>query len=151
MKQIICTYAGVLGGLLASALGGWDGALAALLGFMAVDYVTGLLVAGVFHRSDKTSSGTLSSKAGFRGLVKKGVMLMMVLVGARLDVFLGLTFFRDSVIIAFLTNELISILENAAHLGLPVPDQLKQVLEQLHNRQEKSGEPETVDGEPIDE
>ena len=78
MKQIICTYVGAIGGMLASVLGGWDGALATLLGFMAVDYVTGLLVAGVFHRSDKTSSGTLSSKAGFRGLVRKGVMLMMV-------------------------------------------------------------------------
>ncbi|MBQ9269949.1 MAG: phage holin family protein [Oscillospiraceae bacterium] len=136
MKQIICTYAGVLGGLLASALGGWDGALAALLGFMAVDYVTGLLVAGVFHRSDKTSSGTLSSKAGFRGLVKKGVMLMMVLVGVRLDVFLGLTFFRDSVIIAFLTNELISILENAALMGIPVPNALQKALDLLRQEEE---------------
>ena len=59
MKQIICTYAGVIGGMIASALGGWDGALATLLGFMAVDYVTGLLVAGVFHRSDKSDSGAL--------------------------------------------------------------------------------------------
>ena len=136
MKQIICTFAGVLGGLLASALGGWDGALAALLGFMAVDYVTGLLVAGVFHRSDNTSSGTLSSKAGFRGLVKKGVMLMMVLVGVRLDVFLGLTFFRDSVIIAFLTNELISILENAALMGIPVPNALQKALDLLRQEEE---------------
>ena len=136
MKQIVCTYAGVIGGMIASALGGWDGALATLLGFMAVDYVTGLLVAGVFHRSDKSDSGTLSSNAGFRGLTKKGVMLLMVLLGARLDAFLGLSFFRDSVIIAFLTNELISILENAGLMGIPIPAALRRALDLLRSRED---------------
>lgn len=136
MKQIICTYAGVIGGMIASALGGWDGALATLLGFMAVDYVTGLLVAGVFHRSDKSDSGALSSNAGFRGLTKKGVMLLMVLLGARLDAFLGLSFFRDSVIIAFLTNELISILENAGLMGIPIPAALRRALDLLRSRED---------------
>ena len=135
MKQIVCTYAGVIGGMIASALGGWDGALATLLGFMAVDYVTGLLVAGVFHRSDKSDSGALSSNAGFRGLTKKGVMLLMVLLGARLDAFLGLSFFRDSVIIAFLTNELISILENAGLMGIPIPAALRRALDLLRGRE----------------
>ena len=137
MKQIICTYAGVIGGMIASALGGWDGALATLLGFMAVDYVTGLLVAGVFHRSDKSDSGALSSNAGFRGLTKKGVMLLMVLLGARLDAFLGLSFFRDSVIIAFLTNELISILENAGLMGIPIPAALRRALDLLRSREDR--------------
>ena len=136
MKQIIYTYAGVIGGMIASALGGWDGALATLLGFMAVDYVTGLLVAGVFHRSDKSDSGALSSNAGFRGLTKKGVMLLMVLLGARLDAFLGLSFFRDSVIIAFLTNELISILENAGLMGIPIPAALRRALDLLRSRED---------------
>jgi len=136
MKQIVCTYAGVIGGMIASALGGWDGALATLLGFMAVDYVTGLLVAGVFHRSDKSDSGALSSNAGFRGLTKKGVMLLMVLLGARLDAFLGLSFFRDSVIIAFLTNELISILENAGLMGIPIPAALRRALDLLRSRED---------------
>jgi len=136
VKQIICTYAGVIGGMIASALGGWDGALATLLGFMAVDYVTGLLVAGVFHRSDKSDSGALSSNAGFRGLTKKGVMLLMVLLGARLDAFLGLSFFRDSVIIAFLTNELISILENAGLMGIPIPAALRRALDLLRSRED---------------
>ena len=136
MKQIICTYAGVIGGMITSALGGWDGALATLLGFIAVDYVTGLLVAGVFHRSDKSDSGALSSNAGFRGLTKKGVMLLMVLLGARLDAFLGLSFFRDSVIIAFLTNELISILENAGLMGIPIPAALRRALDLLRSRED---------------
>jgi toxin secretion/phage lysis holin len=122
--------------MIASALGGWDGALATLLGFMAVDYVTGLLVAGVFHRSDKSDSGALSSNAGFRGLTKKGVMLLMVLLGARLDAFLGLSFFRDSVIIAFLTNELISILENAGLMGIPIPAALRRALDLLRSRED---------------
>ena len=136
MKQIICTYAGVIGGMITSALGGWDGALATLLGFIAVDYVTGLLVAGVFHRSDKSDSGALSSNAGFRGLTKKGVMLLMVLLGARLDAFLGLSFFRDSVISAFLTNELISILENAGLMGVPIPAALRRALDLLRSRED---------------
>ena len=130
-----------LGGAVAALLGGWDGALATLLGFMAVDYVTGMLVAGVFHRSGKTSSGALSSNVGFRGLTKKGVMLLMVLVGARLDGFLGLRFIRDGVTIAFMANELLSILENAALMGVPVPQVLRQALDLLRQREDGSEEP----------
>ena len=136
LARAVDTRACVIGGMIASALGGWDGALATLLGFMAVDYVTGLLVAGVFHRSDKSDSGALSSNAGFRGLTKKGVMLLMVLLGARLDAFLALSFFRDSVIIAFLTNELISILENAGLMGIPIPAAPRRALDLLRSRED---------------
>jgi toxin secretion/phage lysis holin len=129
MKQIIATYAGVLGGAAAALLGGWDGVLAALLVLMAVDYITGLLVAGVFHRSGKTASGTLSSDAGFRGLCKKGVMLLLVLVGARMDGLLNLHVIRSGVAMAFVANELISILENAALMGVPVPEVLRKALD----------------------
>ena len=131
MKHAICTICGMVGGTAAALLGGWDGGLAALLGCMAVDYLTGLLVAGVFHRSGKSQSGALSSDAGFRGLVKKGVMLLLVLVGARLDAFLGSRLIRDGVVIGFMVNELLSILENAALMGIPVPEALQQALDLL--------------------
>ena len=137
MKAEFCTICGVVGGTAAALLGGWDSALATLLGFMAVDYVTGLLVAGIFHRSGKTRSGALSSDAGFRGLAKKGVMLLMVLVGAQLDAFLGLRLIRDGVIIGFMTNELLSILENAALMGIPVPEALRQALDLLKRESEQ--------------
>jgi toxin secretion/phage lysis holin len=140
MRQMIAAYVGVLGGAAAALLGGWDGVLAALLGLMAVDYITGLLVAGVFHRSGKTQSGTLSSDAGFRGLCKKGVMLLLVLVGARMDELLGLHVIRSGVAMAFVANELISILENAALMGVPVPEMLRRALDlvQTENGEEKA-------------
>ena len=136
MKHTICAYIGAIGGALASLFGGWDAALGTLLGLMAADYLTGVLVAGVFHRSGKTESGALSSKAGFQGLCRKGVMLLMVLVGARLDGLLGLTFLRDSVTIGFVANELLSVLENAALMGIPVPAALQRALDLLNSREE---------------
>ena len=73
------------GGAIASLLGGWDTALQTLIIFMAIDYITGLIVAGVFHTSPKTKTGTLESRAGWKGLCRKGVSLLVVLVACRLD------------------------------------------------------------------
>ncbi len=137
MKHTVCTYVGIAGSLVASWFGGWDGALGMLLGIMAVDYVTGVLVAGVFRRSQKSSSGALSSQAGFQGLCRKGVMLLMVLVGARLDSFLGLDIIRDGVAIGFAANELLSVLENAALMGIPVPGPLQKALDLLQEHTEQ--------------
>ena len=134
MKQAICTFGGLLGGMIAAGFGGWDQAMTTLLIFMAADYLTGLAVAGVFHRSGKTESGALNSNVGFRGLCKKGVCLLIVLVAARLDLLLGVEFMRDAVIIAFIINELISILENAGLMGVPIPEALKRGLDLLQRR-----------------
>ena len=81
--------------------------------FMGIDYVTGLIVAGVFHNSEKTTNGALESRVGWKGLCRKGVTLLIVLVGCRLDVVMGSNFIRDAVVIAFIVNETISIIENA--------------------------------------
>lgn len=140
LKHTVCAAVGAAGGLIASLLGGWDGALPALVVLMAVDYLTGLMVAGVFRRSEKSENGALSSKAGFQGLCKKGVMLLMVLVGARLDSLLGLDALRDAVAIGFLANELLSILENAALMGVPVPKALKKALDILQDQADGTGE-----------
>ncbi len=119
MKNGICTIVGVVGSFIASLFGGWDTALVTLMIFMAVDYITGLVVAGVFHKSPKTDGGTLESRAGWKGLCRKGMTLLVVLVACRLDLIMGSNFIRDATIIAFIANETISIIENAGLMGAP--------------------------------
>jgi toxin secretion/phage lysis holin len=121
MKNMICTSIGVAGSIVASFFGGWTASLTTLLIFMAIDYVSGLIVAGVFHNSPKTETGTLESRAGLKGLIRKFYMLLFVLIGHRLDVAVGTTYIRDAVCIAFMANELLSIVENAGLMGLPIP------------------------------
>ncbi len=133
-KAAIMTGAGVIGGMISQVFGGWDAALITLLLFMAVDYLSGLIVAGVFQASDKSASGSLSSVACWQGLLKKGMTLVIVLVAARLDIVLGTAFVRDAVVIAYIVNETISIIENAGLMGLPVPDVIMQAIEQLQGK-----------------
>ena len=133
-KAAIMTGAGVIGGMISQAFGSWDAALITLLLFMAVDYLSGLIVAGVFQASDKSASGSLSSIACWQGLLKKGMTLIIVLVAARLDIVLGTAFVRDAVVIAYVVNETISIIENAGLMGLPVPDVIMSAIEQLQGR-----------------
>ena len=121
MKNAIITAIGVIGSCIASLFGGWTASLTTLLIFMGVDYLTGLIVAGVFHQSPKTESGALESRAGFKGLIRKGMILLLVLVGYRLDLAIGASYIRDAICIAFIVNELVSIIENAGLMGIPIP------------------------------
>lgn len=136
MKEGFLAACGVAGSLIASLFGGWDASIATLLIFMGVDYVTGLIVAGVFHKSPKSGTGTLESNACFKGLCRKGVSLLIVLVGARLDVTIGSHYIRDGVVIAFIANETISILENAGLMGVPIPAIIVKAIEVLKQRAE---------------
>lgn len=137
MKEMICIAAGVLGSGFASLFGGWDAAIVTLLIFMAIDYVTGLMVAGIFKKSPKTDGGGLESRAGWKGLIRKGVTLLIVLVAARLDLLAGdQSFIRDAVVIAFVVNETLSIVENAGLMGVPVPEVLVRAIEVLKKRGE---------------
>ncbi len=129
---------GIIGGSIASYLGGWDTALQTLLIFMAADYITGLMVAGIFHKSDKTPGGGLESRAGFKGLCRKGVVLLIVLVACRLDLLTGSDFIRDSCVVAFVINEAISIIENAGLMGVPIPSVITKTLEALKAKEEES-------------
>ncbi|HIR12538.1 MAG TPA: phage holin family protein [Candidatus Choladousia intestinavium] len=141
MKEMICTAIGAVGGAVAAAFGGWDAALATLLIFMAVDYISGLIVAGVFHNSKKTESGTLESRAGWKGLCRKAVTLLFVLVAYRLDLVIGVNYIRDAVIIGFIANELISIVENAGLMGIPLPAAIQNAIDILTKKSEdKTGE-----------
>ena len=121
MKTTICTAVGITGSIIASFFGGWTASLTTLMIFMGIDYVSGLVVAGVFHNSPKTETGTLESRAGLKGLIRKFYMLLFVLIGHRLDVAVGTNYIRDAVCIGFMANELLSIVENAGLMGLPVP------------------------------
>ena len=136
-KAAVMTGAALIGGMISQVFGGWDAALITLLLFMAVDYLSGLIVAGVFQASDKSASGSLSSVACWQGLLKKGMTLIIVLVAARLDIVLGTAFVRDAVVIAYIVNETISIIENAGLMGLPVPDAIMSAIEQLQGKEQK--------------
>lgn len=136
-KAAILGGAALVGGVFGQVLGGMDAALITLLIFMAIDYISGLIVAGVFQASDKSASGSLSSVACWQGLLKKGMTLIIVVVAARLDIVLGTAFVRDAVVIAYVVNETISIIENAGLMGLPVPDVIMSAIEQLQGKTEK--------------
>ena len=132
-NTIQLTFAAV-GGWLGYFLGGCDGLLYALIAFVAIDYITGVMCA----ISDKT----LSSEVGFRGICRKVLIFLLVGIGHIVDaqVIGSGGVLRTAVIFFYLSNEGVSLIENAAHLGLPVPDKLKAVLEQLHDRAEKGGD-----------
>lgn len=134
MKNALCLGIGAVGAWIADLFGGFDAALITLTLFMAADYITGLVVAGVFHRSPKTETGALESRAGLKGLLRKGGMLLVVLVACRLDLLLGSDFIRDAAVIAFAANETISIIENLALMGVPVPKILTEAIEVLKKK-----------------
>lgn len=136
MKNAICTAIGVAGSCIATLFGGWDAALTTLLIFMGVDYVTGLVVAGVFHKSQKSADGALESRAGWKGLCRKGATLLVVLVACRLDMVTGSNFIRDATIIAFIANETISIIENAGLMGVHIPAIVVKAIDILKQKAE---------------
>ena len=138
-KPALCAAFGALGGVLASAFGGWDISLKILVLFMGVDYLTGLVVAGVFHASPKSQSGALESRAGLKGLFRKFAMLVVVCVAYAVDVLMGTSFLRDAVVIAFIVNEALSILENAALMGVPIPTVILTSLDVLKKENDKTG------------
>lgn len=140
MKTLICSIVGAIGSGIAYCFGGWDSALITLIIFMTIDYVSGLVVAGVFKNSTKTETGGLESGAGWKGLCRKCMSLLFVLVGYRLDLALGLDYIRNAVIIAFITNELISIVENAGLMGLPVPKVIINAIDVLKRKEEQKEE-----------
>lgn len=129
--QLIFT---AVGGWLGYFLGGCDGLLYALIAFVVIDYITGVMCA----INDKT----LSSEVGFRGICRKVLIFLLVGIANTLDVqVIGTgSVLRTAVIFFYISNEGVSLLENAAHLGLPVPEKIKTVLEQLHDRSESEDE-----------
>ena len=134
MKEKICMMCGLLGSAVAWAFGGWDAALVALVICMGVDYVSGTMVALVFHNSRKSESGSYNSAYGLKGLCKKGMMLLFVLAAVQMDLLMGADYVRDAVCIGFCSNEILSIVENLGLAGIPMPQAVTKALEQLQQK-----------------
>lgn len=135
MKDTISAAIGFAAGICSWLMGGFDTPVLALVICMAVDYATGLIVAGVFHLSPKTAGGGLDSQAGWRGLARKCVTLLLVVVANLADVLLGQCCIRDAVVIGFCANECLSILENAGLMGIRIPEALTVALEKLEHHE----------------
>ena len=126
-----------IGGAIAGALGGWNVTMTVLVAAMAADYLSGLAVAGM-GKSNKTENGGLSSKVGWQGLLRKGMIMLVVLIAATLDTAMGdVHVFRDAVCWFYIANEGLSLLENLALAGIPFPAQLKDLLEQAREKNAK--------------
>ena len=129
---------GAIGAFISNLFGGWDMALTTLVIFMAIDYLTGLIVAGVFQKSGKSENGALESRAGWKGLCRKGATLLVVLVAVRLDLAMGTAILKDAVVIAYIANETISIIENAGLMGLPIPKVITKAIDVLQREGDAS-------------
>lgn len=131
VKAMICTVAGAVLGGLVNLIGGWSEDLTTLLILMAVDFLLGLMIAAVWKKSPKSDTGSLSSWSAWKGLCRKGAALLMILIAYRLDVTLGVEYIRTAVIIAFIVDEGISILENLGIMGVKYPEKLRKALDIL--------------------
>lgn len=127
--SVVC---GTVGGFIVSLLGGWDKLIMALIILMCLDYITGLIKA--------FSNKELSSEIGFKGLAKKVLILVIVVVSVVAENMLGISAIREIVIMFFAVNEALSILENAGAMGLPLPEKLKQALLQLRDKNSEKEE-----------
>lgn len=133
-SQILASMIGVVGAFFTTLFGGWSAGMTTLVLFMVIDYLSGLVVAGIFKKSKKTESGALESKAGWKGLCRKCMTLLFVLIAYRLDLLINTNYIRDAVVIGFCVNELISIVENAGLMGLPLPNVIVRALEVLRSK-----------------
>lgn len=138
---------GLLGGIVSAVIGGWDLALETLAIIMALDYVTGLIVAGVFHKSPKSEGGALESKAAFKGLCKKAMIIVIVVAFHQADKLTGKSFFRDGACWAFFLAEMISVIENVG-LVYPLPAFVQKALDWFRDKGEKLGDDEQKKEEP---
>ena len=131
MKVKFCSIVGVIGSSVMAFVDRGGTALETLIIFMIIDYITGISVAVFWRRSGKTKRGILKSEAGWRGLCKKGMILGFVLIGNRLDILLDTNYVMNTICIGYAMNELISIMENAGLMGIPLPAVVQGIVEVL--------------------
>lgn len=133
-KVGIFSTIGMIIAWVAEAFGGWDDAMTTLVICMLIDYVTGLMVAGLFRKSSKTADGGLESRAGWKGLARKFSTLLLVLVAVRIDMVLGTTYICNAVVFSFMANELLSIVENVGLMGVPLPKVITEAITLLNKK-----------------
>lgn len=137
---VIIGFGTALAGI-ANWFGGWDMGLSTLVILMAVDYITGLMVALIFKKSQKTGTGGFESYVGWKGLCRKGVTLLVVLVACRLDMMVGTnSYIRDAVVICYIANESLSIVENAGLMGVPIPKAITNAIDVLKKKSKEDQE-----------
>lgn len=135
IKVSVLATVGAVGSAIAQAFGGWDRSLLVLVISMAVDYITGLVVAGVFKKSPKSGGGALESRAALKGILRKAAELLAVLVAAQADKLLGdSSFLRTAIVLFFVGDEGLSILENIGLMGVPLPRVIKNAFEALRDK-----------------
>lgn len=140
----VATILGLVGSFVVSLFGGFDIGMYILFGFMAFDWLTGIILAGVFKKSTKTEGGALSSKAGQIGLLRKGLTLGVVIMAHCFDLLIGQgNYFRDGALLAFIVNESVSILENLGAMEIWIPPVLKKAIEILKDKTDAEEKDET--------
>lgn len=135
-KSFFLIGLGAIGSVISELFGGWTSAMTTLVIFMLIDYITGILVAAVFKKSNKTEDGGLESKAGWKGLIRKFSTLLIVLISIRLDIIFNTTIISNCVVFTFLSNELLSLLENVGLMGIPLPSVLTEMISVLNKKGE---------------
>lgn len=140
MREMFYTIMAGIGSTLSYFIGGVDTMFIVLCAFLLIDYISGLVVAVVFKNSTKTKSGKLNSVVSFKGLCKKIFVIVLVGVAHLLDIALGTNFIRGGVIVAFISNETISIIENAGLMGIPIPEMLKKAIDILQEKEKENYE-----------
>ena len=135
-KITLLTVIGAIGSFIANLFGGWTSDLVTLIIMMGIDFTMGLLIAAIWKKSEKSKTGALSSWSAWKGLCRKGVSLLFVLIAYRLDLALGVNYIRTAVIIGFIINELISITENAGIMGVPIPGVITKAIDMLKQKSE---------------
>lgn len=140
MREMFYTIMLTIGSALSYFIGGVDTMFIVLCVFLVLDYISGIIVAGVFKKSAKTESGKLNSVVSFKGLCKKLFVVILVGMAHFLDIVLDTNFIRGGVVVAFISNETISIIENAGLMGIPIPGPLRKAIDILQDREENTNE-----------
>lgn len=135
LKATIISGISTIGSLIVNLFGGWTSDLETLIFLMAIDFIMGLMIAAIWKKSGKSQNGALSSWSAWKGLCKKCVSLLFVLIAHRLDIAIGVDYIRTAVIIGFIVNELISIIENAGIMGVPIPAVITKAIDILRNKE----------------
>lgn len=139
MKTEIIVTIGAIGSAFISLIGGWDQAIKTLVVFISIDWITGgIILPVIFQKSPKSPNGVLESRAGWKGLARKCMILFYVLIAARLDALMNSEYLRDAVCVAFIVNESVSIIENAGLMGIPIPPVLRNAIDLMITINEKN-------------
>ena len=138
IKESLCTSVGIVGSMIISLLGGWDAPMKALIICMIIDYLSGLAVAGIFHKSKKSENGALNSRSGLKGLCMKCMILFIIVAIVQVGKVLNVDWLRNATIIGFISNEFISIVENAGLMGMRLPKPVFKAIDILNDKEKEN-------------